>query len=624
MSKTLTQSYQLIRQIQMNLTGAYLRVYAKYNSQSVQNNQTSVSVQLRIGCVSGTAFHCYTHSCNFTGGTFGDSDYKGSYYHGWESNTETTILTQTKDITHNTDGSKSFVVGGYFTCSAGVNGTVPDDETVIIPKIDRLSVMTLSSNNFNIGDIITATITQYVSSYHQNLYMVIGGNEVLIQSSATGTQYIETNLLANQIYQQIPNSKYYDSEFRLKTYDSNNNLIGTDTKSFRANVVNSNPLFNIAYEDTNATTTAITQNNQQIIQNNSTLRFKFTNATAQHYATGLVSYSITINGTVKTGSISSSSLNVDWGILNLSDNTNAIVSVTDSRGFTTTKTVALTILEWKLPTAIINLNRQQNYYTQTDIKVDATYSSLDSKNTLTLKYRIKKTTDPDTEWSNYTTIQNNTTDTFNADNQYSWDVQIIVQDSIGTTTYNVVLPIGMAILFIDRLKKSVGINCFPSNNQSLELNGHSIFDLIYPVGSIYTSVNNTNPGTLFGGTWVAFGTGKTLVGVDTNDTDFNTPEKTGGSKDLQQHSHTIDSATLTGSARNFLMDDYNETMVASGIFSLGWGTGTDRTWNGSSGSRSFRELNVNASHSHSMQNAGTGTSGNLQPYITVYMWKRTA
>ena len=56
------------------------------------------------------------------------------------------------------------------------------------------------------------------------------------------------------------------------------------------------------------------------------------------------------------------------------------------------------------------------------------------------------------------------------------------------------------------------------------------FDTIYPVGSIYMSVNATNPSELFGGTWVAWGSGRVPVGVDTSDSDFLTIEKTGGEK----------------------------------------------------------------------------------------------
>lgn len=63
-----------------------------------------------------------------------------------------------------------------------------------------------------------------------------------------------------------------------------------------------------------------------------------------------------------------------------------------------------------------------------------------------------------------------------------------------------------------------------------EISLANIFNLVYPVGSIYMSTVNTNPGTLFGGTWIAWGSGRVPVGVDANDTAFDTVEETGGSK----------------------------------------------------------------------------------------------
>jgi hypothetical protein len=124
--------------------------------------------------------------------------------------------------------------------------------------------------------------------------------------------------------------------------------------------------------------------------------------------------------------------------------------------------------------------------------------------------------------------------------------------------------------------------------------------MAYPVGSIYISVNNTNPSTLFGGTWVAFGTGKTLVGIDTSQTEFNSVEKTGGSKYLQAHTHTTTLST------------YNPS--GTGWYYIGWlgvnNNGRNQQTYG------FKTGGVN--------DITTGDSGNLQPYITVYMWKRTA
>ena len=60
-----------------------------------------------------------------------------------------------------------------------------------------------------------------------------------------------------------------------------------------------------------------------------------------------------------------------------------------------------------------------------------------------------------------------------------------------------------------------------------------ITNIIYPVGSIYITTNNQNPGEYLGGEWESFGEGKTLVGIDSSDSDFSTVEKTGGNKEIK-------------------------------------------------------------------------------------------
>ena len=127
----------------------------------------------------------------------------------------------------------------------------------------------------------------------------------------------------------------------------------------------------------------------------------------------------------------------------------------------------------------------------------------------------------------------------------------------------------------------------------------------YPVGSIYLSVNNTNPSKWFGGTWVQIAKGRTLVGVDTNDADFNTVQKTGGSKKLQAHSHR-------------LMQQDGQTLFQGGVSTYysgatGWGI------TGDSSMRSGGILLGNITST-----TGSGNSENLQPYFTCYIWCRTA
>ena len=129
---------------------------------------------------------------------------------------------------------------------------------------------------------------------------------------------------------------------------------------------------------------------------------------------------------------------------------------------------------------------------------------------------------------------------------------------------------------------------------------------VYPVGSIYTAIVSTNPATLLGvGTWAAFGAGKVMVGIDSGDTDFDTVEETGGAK--------TDSHTLTESE----IPSHSHTL--QGV----------RTDLGSGSVSGVNNLVSNYKGQSTQQTASTGGGGAhthdiVQPYIVVYMWKRTA
>ena len=142
---------------------------------------------------------------------------------------------------------------------------------------------------------------------------------------------------------------------------------------------------------------------------------------------------------------------------------------------------------------------------------------------------------------------------------------------------------------------------------------------VYPIGSIYINAGvTTNPATLLGfGTWVEFGAGKVLVGQDTGDASFNTLEETGGSKDAVvvnhthtgstnttgEHSHTVNIVRISGSAYNNVLASVQDSNVTS------------------------TSTNTAGSHNHTLSIDSTGSSGtnaNLQPYVVVKMWKRTA
>lgn len=127
---------------------------------------------------------------------------------------------------------------------------------------------------------------------------------------------------------------------------------------------------------------------------------------------------------------------------------------------------------------------------------------------------------------------------------------------------------------------------------------------LYKVGDIFITTNSENPSVRFGGTWSLFGPGRTLVCIDTNDSDFNTAKKTGGSKYLQDHEHVVKWQDFGIIDNQSINTGYEESKRAT-VFNI-----SNRT---DEGSMFASTIDVT-----------TGNSGNLQPFITCYIWIRTA
>lgn len=176
---------------------------------------------------------------------------------------------------------------------------------------------------------------------------------------------------------------------------------------------------------------------------------------------------------------------------------------------------------------------------------------------------------------------------------------------------------------------------FGTNNTALATTAfvQAALQALHPVGSVYINASdNTNPATLFGfGTWTAFGAGRVPVGFNAADPSFDTAEETGGSKDaiVVSHTHTI---TDPGHRHNTTIDGVASTGLG---YQPQAGLTTYSTANGgyesyyARGTADSTEANASTSSTAttgiSIASAGaSGTNANLQPYITVYMWKRTA
>ena len=195
----------------------------------------------------------------------------------------------------------------------------------------------------------------------------------------------------------------------------------------------------------------------------------------------------------------------------------------------------------------------------------------------------------------------------------------------------------------------------------------------FPVGAIYMSTTSANPSTFWTGTtWQAFATGKTIVGIDTSDTDFNSVNKVGGSKEvvltipnLPTHNHTVGDNSHSHTANG--VGDHSHTLNDHAHYlpphqhATSWGE-RDKTgyWGNYGASNSYvgsstpldgdnnmfltspvdqwtngagavgmsgsgaHSHTINATtHSHTLSNTGSNTAhSNLQPYIVTYIWKR--
>lgn len=447
--------------------GRYLTFSWNVASQDVTNNRTVINWSLKGAGGSTTNWYM---SGNFKVLINGQQVYFSSdriqLYNG------TVVKSGSFTINHNNDGTASFgayAEAGIWTyavnCSGSGSWSLPT-----IPRASQPSINTYPNNspNFNIGDKITIHMNRASSSFTHTVKFNYGSTSVTVATGVTNSCTFDTSTIANALYALIPNANTYSNTISVTTYNGSTN-IGTKTCPYNAKVVNANPTFSAAYLDSNSTTSAVTENNQVIVRNKSTLRINVTNAAAQKSAT-LKTAKCVILGSTVSANISGTTATLNVGTINTSQNTTASVTVTDSRGNTMTKTLNITVADWQEPSAIITLKRHDNYYSETDVNVDADYASVNGKNAITIQVRTQK--QGESAWSAYQTLQDNITAVLNLDNEYAWNIQVLLTDSLGgSTTYNTTLSRGMPIIYFDRIKSSTGFNQFPQNEQSVEIDG---------------------------------------------------------------------------------------------------------------------------------------------------------
>ena len=567
-----------------------LKLTVTENSTSVSGNSSSVSYKLEL--VSTTKdFYQYSvgASVSLNGRVVATRDRYSSGKINLGTYSSVTLLSGSTTIGHNNDGSKTMNVAYSLDMASAsyTPGPMSGSGSMPLTTIPREAKLT-SAPNFTDEDNPTIRYSN-PGGFPIYAYMDVGtGFHPAEPRQVFGSSYTFnlTESERNALRSINTASNTQAIRFVLRTDIGTTPYYSWLDRTLT--IENPAPTLSPTVKDTNSTTVALTgggkivryESNAKCTFNDSAVKF----ATIKSRKVTCGGKSLTANGTI-SGATS--------GDFNF--------STTDSRGNTTSKRVSLPLVQYILPTCYIG-NNVPNAVGEYELECTGSvfvgsFGAVENDVSADYRYREKGAD----EWGLWISLNVRTSgQTYTAtanlsglDYQKTYEFQCRVIDRLNTAESDIRTVVSRPVF--DWSGTDFNFNV------PLKLNGKNLFDLIYPVGSIYISVKSTNPGTLFGGTWVAWGAGRVPVGVNTSDSSFNTVEKTGGEK---THKLTTNEMPNHGHQTNITLG--NRTQSGSGIWASAPGE-VDSTWVGQA-----RGVGGSAAHN------------NLQPYITCYMWKRTA
>lgn len=374
------------------------------------------------------------------------------------------------------------------------------------------SVSTLTADNATAKITLSATV--YDTSYKHKLVLKDGGTTVLTLTGLSLSNGSNTiTLTASQrssILADMAAKKSFTGTFELSTFSGSSQIGSTSTKTatVQTTAANSAPTFSgFTYKDTNTTAAGVTGNNQILIQSVSTLQVTASAATAKNGAT-ISSYSVSAGGS--TASSTTVTLNV--GKIYTSGTVPIIVTAIDSRGYTSSATVNITVIAYEsidITTAIMRRVNEVEDVTQVTLEGDITPVKVNNvnKNTLRKLYYQYKRTDASaysslTDITSFATF-NDSGFTFTSDEwlsldaNYSWYVRFYVYDNLTGDTATITVSQGTPLISFRR--KKVGINK-REPTQALDVDGNiaanGVIVLGY-AGHVEGDFNNYKNGGIF-------------------------------------------------------------------------------------------------------------------------------
>jgi len=565
------------------------------------------------------------------------------------SSTGTHLLgTVTQTVNHGSDGTKSLAMSAVFYIRATLSGTYYESITasanITLDSIARAS--TVSASNVEMGSATTIAISRASSSFTHTLTYAFGSATGTIATKTTSTSVSWTPPL--MLAGQIPKAVTGTGTITCTTYNGNTS-IGSKTCTLTLTVPAS-----VKPTITSLTAArvdgAVPSTWGIYVQTKSKATLTI-NGAAGSYGSTISSYSIT------GGGYSGSASTLTTGFLNNSGTITFKATVTDSRGRVSAEaSVSITVTAYSPP--YFNSSLSQRCLSNGTLDDDGTYihalvsfgySTCGGKNTLKTSVQYKQVSAE--QWTDAgVTFASNTAFNYGKgqiSTETSYDVRYTLEDAFSIISVQEIVSTAAVVMDFKNGGKGVAIgkvsesdNTFEvAENWDVKVYGMLLKEYIqqfaktmYPVGSIYMSVSPTNPSTYFGGTWVAWGSGRVPVGINTSDSNFNKAEKTGGASTValttaQMPSHSHAKGTLATASAGAHTHNLQNQKAPWGLDGGGNRCLVDAT----SGYTAVTNKTTTSggAHTHTISGstaaAGSGSAhNNLQPYIVCYMWKRTA
>lgn len=513
-------------------------------------------------------------------------------------------------IYHEADGTKTIYIDGSINTTYVMKGNCGG--YITLPTIARAS--SIGCPDFYIESSTNIVINSASNTFRHTLKYAFGNLSGTIVEKTALTNYSWTPNASN-FYKQIPNAQYGVGTITCETYNGTT-LIGTKSCNFTARVdkEKNRPIVGLTIVDINETTKALTGDENTLVK-------YFSNAKAT------ITASAKNDATIKSYQINDGSSEQITTINNV-EISEFMAKVIDSREIdNTSEKVTKDFINYvRLAIKSIDVERTGPTENQVILNLEGFYFNDTfgvENNQLDLKIRYKE---QNGQWSNYYDFIPNISDnTFYLSNynlntlfnvQFNYQKNYVFEVYINDKLMNIEQEIS--------LKRGLPVAAYGENFMhlygDLEIDGK--FNNLFPIGSIYLSVNSTNPSTYFGGKWELISQGRTLVGVDTTQTEFNTVKKIGGSKtetlsinQMPSHTH-IQNAHGHGIFSGY--GDTNQGYPSQDAYRYQWWGYYDLSW------KYGGNLGTTYDTATNQYTGGSQAHNNLQPYYTCYIWCRVS